>query len=150
MKGEVPAKGTSPFFLIIIKFGTFFTHFEMILLYPEPYLSYFWCRIKRNRTNIMKTTIKYICTGLSLCACTCLVNNLPAQAETTNTAAVSATETGLDRQSIMEVGPAGGGLADQRLSRKQICQERTARMDRRSTLYGDVRLGGTKWRQYIL
>ena len=31
MKGEVPAKGTSPFFLIIIKFGTFFTHFEMIL-----------------------------------------------------------------------------------------------------------------------
>lgn len=26
MKGEVPAKGTSPFFLIIIKFGTFFTH----------------------------------------------------------------------------------------------------------------------------
>lgn len=39
MKGEVPAKGTSPFFLIIIKFGTFFTHFEMILLYPEPYLS---------------------------------------------------------------------------------------------------------------
>ena len=26
----------------------------------------------------MKTTIKYICTGLSLCACTCLVNNLPA------------------------------------------------------------------------
>ena len=29
MKGEVPAKGTSPFFLIIIKFGTFF---EMILL----------------------------------------------------------------------------------------------------------------------
>ena len=103
MKGEVPAKGTSPFFLIIIKFGTFFTHFEMILLYPEPYLSYFWCRIKRNRTNIMKTTIKYICTGLSLCACTCLVNNLPAQAETTNTAAVSATETGWDRQSIMEV-----------------------------------------------
>ena len=102
MKGEVPAKGTSPFFLIIIKFGTFFTHFEMILLYPEPYLSYFWCRIKRNRTNIMKITIKYICTGLSLCACTCLVNNLPAQAETTNTAAVSATETGLDRQSIME------------------------------------------------
>ena len=94
MKGEVPAKGTSPFFLIIIKFGTFFTHFEMILLYPEPYLSYFWCRIKRNRTNIMKITIKYICTGLSLCACTCLVNNLPAQAETTNTAAVSATETG--------------------------------------------------------
>ena len=71
MKGEVPAKGTSPFFLIIIKFGTFFTHFEMILLYPEPYLSYFWCRIKRNRTNIMKITIKYICTGLSLCACTC-------------------------------------------------------------------------------
>ena len=51
----------------------------------------------------MKTTIKYICTGLSLCACTCLVNNLPAQAETTNTAAVSATETGWDRQSIMEV-----------------------------------------------
>ena len=41
MKGEVPAKGPSPFFLIIIKFGTFFTHFEMILLYPEPYLSYF-------------------------------------------------------------------------------------------------------------
>ena len=103
MKGEVPAKGTSPFFLIIIKFGTFFTHFEMILLYPEPYLSYFWCRIKRNRTNIMKITIKHICTGLSLCACTCLVNNLPAQAETTNTAAVSATETGWDRQSIMEV-----------------------------------------------
>ena len=51
----------------------------------------------------MKTTIKYICTGLSLCACTCLVNNLPAQAETTNTAAVSATETDWDRQSIMEV-----------------------------------------------
>ena len=46
MKGEVPAKGTSPFFLIIIKFGTFFTHFDMILLYPEPYHSYFWCRIK--------------------------------------------------------------------------------------------------------
>ena len=42
MKGEVPAKGTSPFFLIrIIGFGTFFNHFEMILLYPEPYLSYF-------------------------------------------------------------------------------------------------------------
>ena len=41
MKGEVPAKGTSPFFLIIIFLGTFFTHFEMILLYPEPYLSYF-------------------------------------------------------------------------------------------------------------
>ena len=51
----------------------------------------------------MKITIKHICTGLSLCACTCLVNNLPAQAETTNTAAVSATETGWDRQSIMEV-----------------------------------------------
>lgn len=134
----------------IVRFGTFFTHFEMILLYPEPYLSYFWCRIKRNRTNIMKTTIKYICTGLSLCACTCLVNNLPAQAETTNTAAVSATETGWDRQSIMGSCPAGGGLADQRLSRKQICQERTARMDRRSTLYGDVRLGGTEWRQYLL
>ena len=95
----------------------------------------------------MKTTIKYICTGLSLCACTCLVNNLPAQAETTNTAAVSATETGWDRQSIMEVARR---VADQGLSRKQICQERTARMDRRSTLYGDVRLGGTKWRQYIL
>ena len=89
----------------IVRFGTFFTHFEMILLYSEPYLSYFWCRIKRNRTNIMKITIKYICTGLSLCACTCLVNNLPAQAETTNTAAVSATETGWDRQSIMEVAP---------------------------------------------
>ena len=25
----------------IVRFGTFFTHFEMILLYPEPYLSYF-------------------------------------------------------------------------------------------------------------
>ena len=74
----------------------------------------------------MKTTIKYICTGLSLCACTCLVNNLPAQAETTNTAAVSATETGLTAKHHGSC-PAGGGLADQRLSRKQICQERTAR-----------------------
>ena len=65
MKGEVPAKGTSPFFLIIIKFGTFFTHFEMILLYPEPYLSYFWCGIKRNRTNIMKTTqLRFMITGM--------------------------------------------------------------------------------------
>lgn len=98
----------------------------------------------------MKTTIKYICTGLSLCACTCLVNNLPAQAETTNTAAVSATETGWDRQSIMEVARRVADWQIKDYPEKQICQERTARMDRRSTLYGDVRLGGTKWRQYIL
>ena len=103
VKGEVLAKGTSPFFLLkIIGFGTFFNHFEMILLYSEPYLSYFWCRIKRNITNIMKTTIKYICTGLSLCACTCLVNNLPVQAETANTA-VTATASNWNRQSVMDV-----------------------------------------------
>ena len=50
----------------------------------------------------MKTTIKYICTGLSLCACTCLVNNLPVQAETTNTA-VTATASNWNRQSVMDV-----------------------------------------------
>ena len=51
----------------------------------------------------MKTTIKYICTSLSLCACTCLVNNLPVQAETTNTAVACATGTGWNRQSVMDV-----------------------------------------------
>lgn len=51
----------------------------------------------------MKTTIKYLCTGLSLCACTCLVNNFPAQAETTNTAAVNQVGTGWDKQSVMDV-----------------------------------------------
>ena len=140
MKGEVPAKGTSPFFLIIIKFGTFFTHFEMILLYPEPYLSYFWCRIKRNRTNIMKTTIKYICTGLSLCACTCLVNNLPAQAETTNTAAVSATETGLDRQSIMEVARR---VADWQI--KDYPENKYAKSEPRGWIAGALYMGMFDW-----
>ncbi len=51
----------------------------------------------------MKTTIKYICTSLSLCACTCLVNNLPVQAETTNTAVACATGTSWNRQSVMDV-----------------------------------------------
>ena len=140
MKGEVPAKGTSPFFLIIIKFGTFFTHFEMILLYPEPYLSYFWCRIKRNRTNIMKTTIKYICTGLSLCACTCLVNNLPAQAETTNTAAVSATETGWNRQSIMEVARR---VADWQI--KDYPENKYAKSEPRGWIAGALYMGMFDW-----
>ena len=140
MKGEVPAKGTSPFFLIIIKFGTFFTHFEMILLYPEPYLSYFWCRIKRNRTNIMKITIKYICTGLSLCACTCLVNNLPAQAETTNTAAVSATETGWDRQSIMEVARR---VADWQI--KDYPENKYAKSEPRGWIAGALYMGMFDW-----
>ena len=52
MKGEVPAKGTSPFFLIIIKFGTFFTHFEMILLYPEP-VSYTHLRAHETGRNLV-------------------------------------------------------------------------------------------------
>ena len=138
MKGEVPAKGTSPFFLIIIKFGTFFTHFEMILLYPEPYLSYFWCRIKRNRTNIITLRL-YLFSEQSA-----------GTGRNDKYSRCQCDGNGLGPAKHHGSCPAGGGLADQRLSRKQICQERTARMDRRSTLYGDVRLGGTEWRQYLL
>ena len=112
----------------------------MILLYPEPYLSYFWCRIKRNRTNIMKTTIKYICTGLSLCACTCLVNNLPAQAETTNTAAVSATETDWDRQSIMEVARR---VADWQI--KDYPENKYAKSEPRGWIAGALYMGMFDW-----
>ena len=135
MKGEVPAKGTSPFFLIIIKFGTFFTHFEMILLYPEPYLeNYNQVHLYRPLTlRLYLFSEQSAGTGRNdkYSRCQCDGNGLgPAKHHGSC--------------------PAGGGLADQGLSRKQICQERTARMDRRSTLYGDVRLGGTKWRQYIL
>ena len=153
MKGEVPAKGTSPFFLIIIKFGTFFTHFEMILLYPEPYLSYFWCRIKRNRTNIMKITIRYNQVHLYRPLTLRLYLFSEQSAGTGRNDKYSRCQcdgNGLGPAKHHGSCPAGGGLADQRLSRKQICQERTARMDRRSTLYGDVRLGGTEWRQYLL
>lgn len=51
----------------------------------------------------MKSTIKHLCTGLSLCACTCLVNNLPAWAETTDGTAVCAAASEWNRQSVMEI-----------------------------------------------
>ena len=88
----------------------------------------------------MKTTIKYICTGLSLCACTCLVNNLPAQAETTNTAAVSATETGLDRQSIMEVARR---VADWQI--KDYPENKYAKSEPRGWIAGALYMGMFDW-----
>ena len=88
----------------------------------------------------MKTTIKYICTGLSLCACTCLVNNLPAQAETTNTAAVSATETGWDRQSIMEVARR---VADWQI--KDYPENKYAKSEPRGWIAGALYMGMFDW-----
>ena len=88
----------------------------------------------------MKITIKYICTGLSLCACTCLVNNLPAQAETTNTAAVSATETGWDRQSIMEVARR---VADWQI--KDYPENKYAKSEPRGWIAGALYMGMFDW-----
>ena len=88
----------------------------------------------------MKITIKHICTGLSLCACTCLVNNLPAQAETTNTAAVSATETGLDRQSIMEVARR---VADWQI--KDYPENKYAKSEPRGWIAGALYMGMFDW-----
>ena len=88
----------------------------------------------------MKTTIKYICTGLSLCACTCLVNNLPAQAETTNTAAVSATETDWDRQSIMEVARR---VADWQI--KDYPENKYAKSEPRGWIAGALYMGMFDW-----
>ena len=88
----------------------------------------------------MKITIKHICTGLSLCACTCLVNNLPAQAETTNTAAVSATETGWDQQSIMEVARR---VADWQI--KDYPENKYAKSEPRGWIAGALYMGMFDW-----
>ena len=97
----------------------------------------------------MKTTIKYICTGLSLCACTCLVNNLPAQAETTNTA-VTTTAAGWNRQSVMDVARR---VADWQI--KDYPENKYAKSEPRGWIAGALYMGmfdwaETEWRQYLL
>ena len=87
----------------------------------------------------MKTTIKYICTGLSLCACTCLVNNLPAQAETTNTA-VTTTAAGWNRQSVMDVARR---VADWQI--KDYPENKYAKSEPRGWIAGALYMGMFDW-----
>ena len=66
----------------------------------------------------MKTLLKHLGTGLALCVGTCMLGNLPVEANTP-----------------------GGRLANQGLPEQPLCPKRASRLDCRRTLHGDVRLG---------
>ena len=89
----------------------------------------------------MNTTIKHLCMGLSLCACTCLVNNLPAQAGTkNNTTSNIVASSNWNRQSVMDIARR---VADWQI--KDYPENKYAKSEPRGWIAGALYMGMFDW-----
>ena len=117
----------------------------------------------------MKTLLKHLGTGLALCVGTCMLGNLPVEANTPETTVnKTLSDDCWNQTSILEVARRVADWQIKDFPNNRYAQseprgwiagalymgmfdpERASRLDCRRTLHGDVRLGDAQWRKQLL